>query len=1158
MKLSVFLLLCSIGLAQATDSYAQKATVNLEMRNQTVKEVLDEIEEQSDFSFFFNIKHVDLHRRVSVVAKKSDIFKVLETVFAGTDVSYSVVDKKIILSTKKQVDQQNKAERKITGIVKDGMGIPIIGANILVRGTTIGTISDIEGNFTLEVPEKAVLTVSYIGYLTKEIKLENEKVINIILTEDTHNLEEVVVVGFGTQKKVNLTGAVSMIDSKVLENRPVQNVSQALQGVVPGLQISSNTGSMDQTANIQIRGTATINEGSSGSPLILIDGMEGDIKSINPQDIENISVLKDAASASIYGSRAPFGVILITTKSGRTGKPVINYNNNFRWNDPISMPNPMDSYTFATFFNDAAINAGQTPYFSSERLQRIKDFQSGVLEDPVIVAENGQYWADGYSGGNANVDWYDVIYRDWTFSQEHNLSINGGTEKVNYYMSMNYLDQNGLMEFNQDKYKRYTATAKVNVNLTNWAKLNYSSRFSREDYGRPTNMSFVLYRDLGRQSWPVLPLYDSNGYLYSSPSWALGLKDGGRNKTQTDHLYQQAALILEPIKNWTTHLNFNYRTKSAENHEDKLYVYNHDIYGNPYPFRPESYVSENLTKENYMNISAYSEYSHVLNESHNLKGMIGFQCERLALTKFGLKRNGVIISDLPEVDLTTGLDSDGNLVIPSVNGSRARWSTAGFFGRINYDYQGKYLAEVNLRYDGTSRFRVNQRWNWFPSFSIGWNLAREKFWSPFADYVNTLKLRTSYGVLGNQNTNTWYPTYQVLDVRSNGGNWIQNNVRPNIVYTPALISSTLGWERVKDWNIGLDFAAFNNRLTGSIEYFQRKTVDMVGPAPELPVILGIAVPQTNNTDLKTYGMDLNISWNDRLQNGLGYSIGIILSDAQTKITRYPNSTGTLDKYIESRKMGEIWGYETIGIAKNQSEMDLHLESLPNGGQNALGTNWSAGDIMYRDLNNDGKIDNGGNKIGDHGDLKVIGNNTPRYQFGLDLTADWKGFDLRAFFQGVMKCDYWQGSPYFFGVGNSGLWHSVGFTEHVDYFRLESSNELSANIDAYYPRPIFDSNKNNRKQTRYLQNAAYIRLKNIQLGYTLPVSLTNKLGVSKLRLYLSGENLWTGTSLAKMFDPETIGGGWDGEDGIAGNIKNNGNGNTYPLSKTVSVGISVTL
>lgn len=1035
---------------------------------------------------------------------------------------------------------------KISGIVKDSSG-PLAGATVVVKGTTNGNITNGNGQFTLEgVANGNILQISYVGYITQEIKYTGQTTLTISLQENTQQLEEVVVVGFGTQKKVNLTGAVGTVNSEVLESRPVQNAVQALQGAVPGLQISTTSGTLDKKMDINIRGTGTIGEGSSGSPLILIDGMEGDITSVNPQDIENISVLKDAAASSIYGSRAPFGVILVTTKSGRSGKMSVNYNNSFRWGSPVKIPRQMDSYTFATFYNDACLNKGDGAYFTPEHLQRIKDYRDGKLA--TINVANGNYWYDGYAAGNANTDWYDVIYRNHTFSQEHNLSLNGGSDRIQYYFSVNYLDQNGLMEFNQDTYNRYATTAKIQIKLTDWAKFHYSTRFTREDFGRPSMLKSDLFRDLARQGWPTLPVYDDNGYMFSSPSPALGLKEGGRDKTQTDNLYQQASLILEPVKNWITHVDVNYRILSANRHWDTQYLYNHDIHGNPYIIgaHTDAHVHEDLLKENYMNINAYTEYSYDFASGHHLKGMVGFQAEQLRHTEFGLQRSGIIVPGQPEVDITTGQDYYGNVITPSVNGARHAWSTAGFFGRINYDYQGKYLAEINLRYDGTSRFRQDQRWNWFPSFSIGWNIAREGFWKSVANYIGTFKLRGSYGELGNQNTKSWYPTYRIIDVKASNGQWLQGGLKPNTATVPGLISSTLGWERIRNWNVGFDFGAFNNRLTGSFDYFNRLTLDMVGPAPELPYILGLEVPKTNNTDLKTYGFDLEIGWQDRLKNDFGYGVKFILSDAQTKITRYPNPTNTLDKYKAGELMGDIYGYETIGIAKSKEEMEHHLASLPHGGQNALGTNWDAGDIMYKDINKDGKIDGGGNKYDDMGDRKKIGNNTPRYLFGLDLNADYKGFDFRIFFQGVMKRDYWQGSPYFWGI--SSLWHSTGFVEHADYFRAEPSNELPANLNAYYPRPVFDSNKNKQRQTAYLQNAAYIRLKNIQLGYTLPATFTHKFKLSKLRLFVSGENLWTGTSLANMFDPETIGGGDDTDK----------NGNAYPLSKTISFGVSVTL
>ena len=1033
--------------------------------------------------------------------------------------------------------------RKVSGVVTDDYG-PVTGASVIVKGTANGTITDLDGNFTLEdVKDGDVIQISFIGYMTKDITYNGQTSLSIQLAEDTQKLDEVVVVGFGTQKKVNLTGSVGTVSADALEARPVVNAAQALQGLVPGLQITQSGGSLETNPSINVRGTATIGQGSTGSPLILIDGMEGDINTVNPQDIENISVLKDAASSAVYGSRAPFGVILITTKSGKAGKASINYNNNFRFNSATNMPSMMDSYTFATYFNDAYANANWGVFFTDEHLQRIKDFQNGTITS--TIPANGQYWQDGYGYGNDNVDWYKALYKKHTFSQEHNISMNGGAEKVSYYVSFNFLDQDGLMKFGDEGYKRYASTAKINAQLTDWARFNYSMRFTRTDYERPSALTNSLYSDLARQGWPTLPLYDPNGHLYSSPSPALGLATGGTDRTQTDNTYQQISLILEPIKNWTTHVDFNYRILSANRHWDSHQTYNHDVDGNPVLYNQGSNVHEDYHKENYYNFNVFSEYFHTFNDAHNLKGMIGFQMENMKKKVFGLQRNGIIIDDLPEVDNTTGNGPDGSPITPSVNGATYSWSTAGFFGRINYDYKGRYLAEVNLRYDGTSRFRKNERWNLFPSFSLGWNVAREAFWEDNLDILSTFKLRASYGELGNQNTDSWYPTYQIIDYKTSQGSWLQNGALTNVAYVPALISRSLTWERVKNWNIGVDVAAFNNRLNATFDTYVRKTLDMVGPAPELPDILGIEVPVTNNTDLKTYGWELQLTWNDRLKNGLNYSATFSLADARTKITRYPNETGSLSSYYSGQMLGEIWGYETLGIAKTDQEMNDYLASLPNGGQNAIGNNWQAGDIMYKDVNGDGKIDNGANTIHDHGDLKVLGNNTPRYLFGLDLNAEWKGFDARVFFQGVGKRDYWQGSYYFWGVTNN-MWWSAGLKEHTDYFRAEASNDLSANLNAYYPRPVFGTSKNQQVQSRYLQNAAYIRLKNVQLGYSLPSNWINRFYVSRLRLFISGENLWTGTKMAKMFDPETVSGGSDG------------NGNAYPLQRTFSFGVSVTL
>ncbi len=1045
----------------------------------------------------------------------------------------------------------------ISGTVNDTDGEPLPGVNVIIRGTTVGQVTDFNGKYSITVSnEEAVLLFSFIGYTTQEVVVGDRTVINVTLDESTTNIEEVVVVGFGTQKKVNLTGSVGVADAKMLADRPVQNATQALQGLVTGLNISQNNGRLEDKPSINIRGQGTIDSGSKSSPLILIDGMEGDINAINPQDIENISILKDAAASSIYGSRAAFGVILVTTKKGQTGKARFNYNNNLRWNSPILMPRMMDSYTFALYFNDANTNGGSSAFFSQDRLQRIKDFQDGKITTTVPVStSNATRWADGYGDGNDNVDWYKALYRSQVFSHDHNMSLTGGNEKVNYYLSANYMGQDGLMKFNQDKFNRYTATAKVGAKVTDWATVNYSARFIREEYERPSALTNSLFSDLARQGWPVLPLYDPNGYLYSSPSPALGLSDGGTDSYQNDWLYQQLQLVFEPVAGWKIFGELNYRIQNNFRHWDSQMTYNHDVAGNAYVYSNSSNVHEDANRSNYFNPNVYSEYEMSLNQ-HNFKVMVGFQAEEYKYRNVSAQRNGIIVPSVPTINTTSGLSYAGSAISPTVEGGYNDWATVGFFGRLNYDYNGRYMIEGNLRYDGSSRFRGDQRWNWFPSVSAGWNVAREDFWEPLVDKVNMFKVRASYGELGNQNTTNQYPTYLTMTTGTANGTWLVGGIKPNTASAPTPVSTTLFWETVKTYDVGVDIGMLNNRLNITFDWFRRLTQNMVGPAPEMPATFGITVPKINNTDLKTTGIEIDINWKDRLRNGLGYNVHVLLSDYQTEVTRYPNIAGnittssanTTQIYREGMKLGEIWGYETIGIAKTKDEMDAHLATLTNGGQTTLGSQWDAGDIMYADLNGDKKIGPGSNTVSDPGDRKIIGNNTPRFAFGLDLSVDWKGFDLRAFFQGVMKRDYWQGSYYFWGAHSWGIWWSTGFKEHEDYFRADANHPLGQNLDSYYPRPIF-SEKNQRPQTKYLQNAAYIRLKNLQLGYTLPASVTQKFGCEKLRLFVSGENLWTGTKMAKMFDPETVSGGNSDSNNVAA-------GNVYPLSRVLSAGLSI--
>lgn len=1075
--------------------------------------------------------------------------KILSKSFAGIFVA-------ICLFCSMNAFAQNS--KTVSGVVLDANSQPLVGVSILENGsTTNGTITDLDGKWSLTASQGSTLVFSSIGFYSKQVTVTDKTTYDVVLEEDTTLLEEVVVVGFGSQKKVNLTGSVAVASSEDIQSRPVNDIPTALQGMLPGLQITTNSGALDQNMNIKVRGTGTIAGESSDAPLILIDGMQGDINTLNPEDVESISVLKDAASASIYGSRAAFGVILITTKKGKEGKATVTYSNNFRFQSPTILPDVMDSYTFALYFNSAAKNGARAQIYNDDTLQKMLDFQAAGKTNTggLPASKDGKTWGkpdyDPFTWAYANTDWYNELYKKYSFSQEHNVNVSGGTKDIKYYLSLGYNANNGMIKFGEDKTRRYNVTGNITANVTKWAQLSYNIRFIRNTMHTPANYMDSNYWKLGRNAWPNLPIYDENGYFTCNGTdgtvaqqWA----ESGFNEVVTDNFSQQATLVLEPIKNWKTHIEFNHRIMNRNQEMLKLPMMDHDTSGNLIPTNSDTELTNANTKSNHYNWNIYSDYTFSLSD-HNIHVMAGFQSDQEISKTFSVLRVGVQDTSLPVLDLTTGLDTNGEAKTPVIKGNAYEWSTAGFFGRINYDYKGRYLFEANLRYDGTSRFRADSRWTLAPSFSAGWNIAQEDWWSNIRSTVNLLKLRLSYGTLANQNTSSYYPTYRTMSLSTASGTWLQGGEKVNTARVGALISSALTWEKVTTYNAALDFGAFNNRLTGTVELYSRYTYNMVGPAATLPATLGLSAPRANNCDLKTSGWEITLTWKDRLRSGFGYSITGNISDSKTTILRYPdNPTHSISKYNEGHETGEIWGFETVGIAKTDEEMNAHLEKV--GGQTALGSMWAAGDIMYADLDGQPGITKGAQTLEDHGDLKVIGNSNPHFFYGITLAADYKGFDAKLFLQGVAQHDVWVDNCQFWGAYGYNMWFWAGYKVHEDYFRAEPiglpGHEIPANnVDPYFPRPVqgsFGTNKNQNVQTRYLQDASYLRLKNVQLGYTFPRALTNKIGISRLRVFFSAENLLTFSKILSTLDPETVTGG-------------NG-GSAYPLSRTMSFGVNV--
>lgn len=1046
-------------------------------------------------------------------------------------------------------------------VVDAATGEPLIGATVRSSDGSATGVTDLDGNFSLKLSKPATITISYVGYkpLTEKVNPGESK--EFKMQEDSQVLDEVVVVGFGTQKKVNLTGSVGVATGKEIAERPVQSTAAALQGVIPGLNISNSTagGELNATKQINVRGMNTIGDGSKGGPLILIDGMEGDMNTINPSDIESISVLKDAAASSIYGSRAPFGVILITTKSGAKGKAQIHYNNSFRWNQPLTPMEMMDSWEYICYLNDVQQYTSNKPEFDADFTQQAYLYYTGQIDNPFYENKwDGTHrrWGTGECGGvYDNVNWRDELYKKTAFAQEHNVTLQGGSDKIQYYVSGQYLGQGGFLKYGNDNYERFNVMGKFNAQMFSWLRLGFTSRWVRTQYSRPTIMSGGFYEKVIRRLPPTNPKYDPNGYIAADYNYIEHLENGGRHKEMNDVFTNQIQLVATPLPGWNITGEFNTRINNDWTHQDSKPVYAHDaddLEGLSsstthlaFDSGEHSNVYEYSYRSTYLNYNLFTDYNFTIADKNEFKVMLGFQGESFDYRNLNANRNDMIVEELPVLNLTSSTDSWG------MGGEYQKWRTAGFFGRINYNFDGRYLLEVNLRYDGTSRFRRQHRWVWSPSFSAGWNVANEKFWEPIASWWNQLKVRVSYGQLANQNTNSWYPTYRTIDAKNNNSSWLVNGLKPGTSGFPALIFTGLTWEKIRTTNVGIDFGFFQNRLNGSFDYFWRSNSDMVGPARVYPATLGADAPKENNLSMRTYGWELSLQWQDNIKD-FNYSVKFNMADDQTKITKYPNNEQYIDKYIAGVVTGQIYGLTTVGVARTDEEMAAHLATLPNGGQDAIGSNWQGGDLMYKDINGDGKITKG-NTLDDLGDLKVIGNNTPRYQFGLNLYGEWKGIDLTLFFQGVAKRDYYfnpqgdQGTggkgAVFWGATVGGRWESIFLKEHLDYWRDENS-ALGENRDAYYGRPIYYTNKNRETQTRFLQDASYIRLKNLQIGYTLPQKWTRKAYIEKLRFYFSAENVFTCTKMSKVIDPESL------------EVSSMKSGSSYPIAKTYSFGLSI--
>jgi len=1174
MKLTSFFLLISVVSVLAGKTYSQTKLLSLNFENTSVREVLSKIEDQSEFYFMYSEKIVDVNREVSVNIENQKIEKVLNTLFTGTDVDYTVKDRIIVLTTPDVFDnnaaQVAFQQKTVSGKVTDTDDQPLPGVTVIVKGTTQGTVTNVDGNYSLtNIPEDAILAFSFVGMLTQEVEVGNQTTIDVTMAVDAIGIEEVVAIGYGTQKKVNITGSVDVISAEVLENRQASTVSQLLQGVSPGLTFSAGSPGFAPGAElgIQIRGMGSIN--GNDSPYILIDGVPGDMNRINPDDIESVSVLKDAAASAIYGARAPYGVILITTKSGKKNQKFsASYSFNLSMASAQNLPKTLDSYTYARAINESGVHGAGGQYYSNDVVDRIIAFQEGNFD--VIRSANGfpddathfetapnpinlnQWGFNQY--GNANRDWYDEYYGS-AFNKKHDLSFQGGTEKASFYFSAGYLDQEGVLNYGTDTYDRFNLQGKTTVEIADWWDVSYQTKFNKTTREFPTmdsQGSYDLIFHYIAITAPNFPKFDGYGN-YMLHSKIPMIENGGTDKSEINENWQTLSSELRPVKELTIHSDFSYRLTNQFRSNQELTVYFNNVDHSKSVWGPSrnSNITNYHISNTYWTTNHYARYEHSFDNIHNFMLQAGLQFERANNRSLNVRKLDLIVPQVASLETANGdaIANEGLLT----------WATQGYFGRFNYNYKEKYLLESNVRYDGTSSFRKGKRWGFFPSFSAGWNVYKENFWeSSIGNFMNTFKVRGSWGELGNfgNPNNNSFPDILIIPLSSDYVNWIfsPGQGRPTgFAGTPGLINPDLTWESARTLNIGFNTSFFENKLQADFDWFKRTTFDQFGTVEAQPGVIGASLPKANNVTLEGTGWELSLRWNQVLDNGFSYNIGVNVYDNKATIKKYLNPTGTLSDYYEGKEVGEIWGYTVNDLYRTQEELDEYTSRVDLS--DLTGLVWNTGDVKYEDITNDDKVDNGTNTVNDHGDLSVIGNSTPRYQYGISVAANYKGFDFSMLWKGVGKRDLWFNGDQniFWGFRNS-VQGSV-FENHLDYFRDQEGDaylglaegEANYNLDAYWPRPYFDGQHNNKNRitnTRYLQSGAYARLQNVQLGYTLLKHILSKLNMQKLRFYVSAENLLTFSNLYRGIDPLAVGSGW-------------GTGKTYGAEKIISVGVNIT-
>ncbi len=1176
MRLSLSTIICmlvSFNLLWAIPGKGQvleERKITMEAANTTLEKALSQVEKLSGFRIAYAAERVEQYGRVSLYMATRSVSATLNALLQNTGLGYKLVDNTIMIVTRTEVPVAPVAPVTaadsgvvVKGRVTDETGAPLPGVSVRIQNTTKGVYTDGEGNFSVTANVGQVIVFSSVGTIQQEyIIRKGAQVISISLKTDSRKLEDVVVVGYGTQKKANLTGAVSTVDVKrSMESRPISDAGRALQGSVPGLTITTASGDLGRNPSIRLRGLVGSLNGGGAQPLILVDNVEiQSLQMINPQDIADISVLKDAASTSIYGTRAAWGVILITTKSGKKGMPTsVNYSNNFSWSRPTTMPTIAPAVQGAQAVFEVLRRTNNNPnvsqfgvlgmYFDSIGIEKIRAWEKdygGKDLGPEMVMGRDLEIRDGKLFFYRPFDVAKEYMRKDAFMQKHDVSVTGGNDKTTFHVGLGYLGQGGVLKAKSDKFDRYNATLSVTTKVNEWMDVRGKMMTSQTTFETPFIFSsdaygpwYYLYR------WPRIYPY---GTLDGKPfrSALTEVQQANMDQTKSKFNRVQIGTTLRPIKDLTIDVDYTYSGTNSKYRSVGGGTAGIDFWGGTLNYLPNyqsasyDYVAYNSSWNEMNSGRAFATYQKTIAKDHNFKVLVGTDVDLYTYGSQYSKRNTLIDPNRGELNLATGDQF--------ANGSSGQWATNGYFARVNYDYKNKYLLELNGRYDGSSRFPVGDEYAFFKSMSAGYVISEEKFMDRLKPTLSFLKIRGSYGAIGNQNVGD-YRFIPVMSASTSG--WLIGSTNIAQTSTPQEVSRTLTWETVTSTDIGADARFFNNAFGVSFDWYRRKTSNMISPGVTLPSTYAGIVPARNFGAMETKGWELALDWTNTFSNGIRLNVQGSLSDFKETVLRYSGTRSIYGNY-DGKTIGEIWGFTTDRIFQESDFTKVGNTWVPNANipdQSKLAgnTSWFAygpGDIKYLNRTGGKSVTYGSESLDDYGDLSVIGNSTPRYQYGLRINADWKGVDFGIFFQGVGKRELWPSGPIFI----PGFRYAEGWYSHqMDYW-------TPTNTNAFYPRPtdggLLESGRNFYRQTRYLLNMAYLRVKNISVGYTLPAHITRRANIKTARIYLSGENLITFDHLNIPIDPEI--------DFTPEQSDRSAFGRVYPYRKEISFGVQITL